>query len=430
MMRNAREERGFVLVSALLILFVVSGLGLGLLLLTNGQQRAAAREQTDEAAFELAEAALNAQITQLANKWPGNAEIGEKDYPASGCTEATYTNTNGCPVPESLKAEYPPGGSTTCPAGTKTEAWGSALSNRWTTYVRNDKAGTAYFNSAKEKEEPTWNEPAKAGEKADGKMWVRSVGVAQCHVVVLVSLVSQQFVSADFPRNTLTANWFEVSNEGKGVKEVIDTRGKAPEPGNVSMRCNGFTGTAAEIEEKCKKWNKAKEQVVIDTTKSPGSPSPTLSATQLEALKLQAEWSGTYYPASTCPSGKHALPSATLVYIEGPCAISLGGNEVINSETSPGLLIIINGTFSMGGTSVFYGEVYDANRQESSEAVVEIGGNGGLHGGINVDGNGGIKVGDSHKKNVEFNPSVAEKLEIYSGVSPTRNSFRILPAGQ
>jgi hypothetical protein len=81
----------------------------------------------------------------------------------------------------------------------------------------------------------------------------------------------------------------------------------------------------------------------------------------------------------------------------------------------------------MGGTSVFYGVVYAVNKQESSSIVVSIGGNAKLNGAIDVDGTGGIEVGESHKENLEFNPEAIEKLKLYAGSTPTRNSFRVLP---
>jgi Tfp pilus assembly protein PilX len=416
----ARDEQGFVLVTAIVLLTVMMGLGFGLLMYGNSQQHAAGYEQASETAFDLAEAALNAQISQLAHKWPGTEELA-KEYPASGCTAITSTATNGCPSTGSLSAGYPSIGSGTCPAGTGTDAWGSS-GNGWTTYVRDDKYSSTYFNSAEEKKEPTWD------ENKDGDLWVRSVGIVQCHVVTLVSLVSKQNIPFNFPRNAATANWFETTNNGN--KTIINTQGKAAEPGNVSMRCAGFKGTEEEVDKACKKYisEKSRDQVSPDTTNSPGSPSPTLSAAQLEALKQQAESDGTYYASGSCPNNEKELAGLP-VYVEGPCNISMGGNAVINSEASPGFLVIINGTIAIGGTCEFYGVIYDTNQQEANGVVAELFGKAHVVGAIDVDGSGGINFGSS-KVNLEFNPKVIEEFKLYSGVSSTRNSFRVLPAGQ
>ena len=439
-MRNARDDDGFVLITAILVLTVMMGLGLGLIFYTNSQQKAAGREQASESAFNVAEAALNAQVGQVSRAWPGTKKFEESEiYPKTGCTAASSTTTNGCPTAESLKVGYP-SSSTTCPVGSPKDAWGSPLTNEWTTYARDDvtvteggKQVVQPFNSTTEQGLSAWD------ANGDGKVWVRSVGVVQCRMVVLTTLVSQQFVAASFPQNAMTGNWFETGNHGGGSGSIVNTRGKASQNGKVSMRCAGYTGTEAEIKKNCEKY--VTGQIEPDTTEPRvASPSPTFSSAQLATFKQQAEWAGTYYPTGRCPSG---MPAGAIVYVEGPCAVGGGGNEKTNSEASPGFLIIANGTFSMGGTSVFYGVVYAVNQQESSVPppacsisvpnsciVVSIGGNAKLHGAIDVDGNGGIEVGESHKENLEFNPEAIEKLKLYAGATPTRNSFRVLPNSQ
>ena len=244
----------------------------------------------------------------------------------------------------------------------------------------------------------------------------------QCQVVSLVTLVTRQVVALSFPQNAVTANWFDTTNNGNKV--IVDTQGKESQPAGVSMRCSGFTGTAAEIEEKCKKYRPG--QVNPDTTKVAPSPSVTMTASQLESLKKQAEGAGTFYAAGKCPSG---LPVGTVVYVEGPCEVSGGSNEVANTEAKPGFLVIANGTFSMGGTATFYGVVYLTNRQESSSALVSLHGNSHLIGAITIDGNGGVEFGSS-KENLEFNSKAIKELKTYVGATPTRNTFRELPISQ
>jgi hypothetical protein len=126
---------------------------------------------------------------------------------------------------------------------------------------------------------------------------VRSVGVVQCHVVTLVTLVSQQFVTVNFPKEAAAGNWFDISNEGNKV--LVDTQGKAPQAGGVSMRC------AEPHPTPCKSYRAG--QVSPDTTGAAPSPSQTLSASQLEALKEQARWAGTYFPAGSCPGSIEEL---------------------------------------------------------------------------------------------------------------------------
>src|SRR5437763_9396374 len=128
-MTRARDNDGFALITAIVILTVMMGLGLGLLFLNDSQQKASGREQASESAFNVAEAALNAQTGQLSRTFP----VSEF---ATSCTATTSTESNGCPSAKSLEAGYPSAASATCPAGTPKDARGSAVTNQCTTYVR------------------------------------------------------------------------------------------------------------------------------------------------------------------------------------------------------------------------------------------------------------------------------------------------------
>jgi hypothetical protein len=91
--------------------------------------------------------------------------------------------------------------------------------------------------------------------------------------------------------------------------------------------------------------------------------------------------------------------------------------------------VIANGTFSMGGTSTFYGVVYLPNKQESSKALVSLSGNAHLIGALTIDGNGGVEFGSS-QENLEYNSKAIKELKTYVGATPTRNTFRELPITQ
>jgi Tfp pilus assembly protein PilX len=416
-MRRARDEAGFALVTSIIILTVMLGLGTGLLFLTDSQQKASAREQSSESAFNVAEAALNAQIGQLSHSWP------TAEFPSS-CTAATSTEANGCPSAKSLEVGYPNGYSTNCSAGTPKDAWGSALTNEWTTYVRDDGASaspaTQLFNSSVEQTAPNYD------ANKDLKVFVRSVGVVQCRTVVVVALASAQLVTVPFPITAVSGNWFETSNNGNKV--VVNTKGGASQAGRVSMRCSGIAGkNEKEIEENCKKWDKEHGQVNPDTTNAAANPAVTLTASQLEGVKAYAKLNKTYFAAGTCP-GSLAELTGKPAYVEGPCALSyLGGTA--NSEKEPGFLVLASGTLKMDGGAQFFGTVYAVNAQNSAGVVVQVHGNAEIVGGIDVDGNGGISFGSSHE-NFVYNPASAKELTSFVGASATRNSFRVLPISQ
>lgn len=421
-MIRAREEQGIALVAAITVMMVMMGLGLALLLFANSQQKASTREQGSEAAFEVAEAALNAQVGQLSRQWP----VTQEEMPRS-CTATTSsaTSSNDCPSPTDLSSD-PNTSLTTCSG---TDAWGSSLGNQWTTYVRAPESASL-FDSTTEKEALSYDQNASAG-----KLWVRSVGVVQCHVVTLVTLVSRLAIPLKFPENAVTGNWFKITNNGKHT--IINRRDTGTkEAGTVSMRCSGFTGTKTEIEEQCEKYEAGKGQIEPALTENPASPSTTLSATEMASLKQEAQEQNTYYSAVApyhCPSSMTELTGKP-VYIEGCGALKVQANGTANTAASPGFLVIANGTFELGGTSTFYGVIYAANLENLSGTVIKLFGSTTIVGAIDVDGNGGIDFGSSGKSggfvNLEYSSKIFRELTISAGAGATRNSFRILPAGQ
>ena len=150
-MRRLRADDGFALISAVVLLAVILGLGLGLLLFTDNQQKASAREQWTEQAFNVAEAALNAQVDQLARVWPTSANL---TLAESRCTEGVSNGKNYCPPSVPLSVGYGKLTKVACPAGAVGDAWGSPVTNQWTTYVRDSGPSTTYFKSSVEKEQP------------------------------------------------------------------------------------------------------------------------------------------------------------------------------------------------------------------------------------------------------------------------------------
>jgi Tfp pilus assembly protein PilX len=416
MMLRARAEEGIIMVGAIVVLTVVIAFGLGMTLLSENQQRASAREQASQAAFNLAEAALNAQVGQLSSHWPAaEAKAGELPF---SCTEATSTATNYCPTAASLSQAYPASLSpTACPAGAPGDAWGSSLSNRWTTYVRDDLERAPLFNSVAEKNAPAYD--ANGNER----LWVRAVGVVQCTVVSVITLVARQQVALNFPHNAVAGNWFRTTNSGKKV--IVNTAGEPPvgQPGEISMRCEGVAAGH------CEEWSKSKEQVSPNTTGAKPTPPMTLNEEQLAAMKAQAQAAGTFHSAAngTCPTSLEQT-SGLPAFIEGCGELKMTGG-VANSQASPGFLVLADGTLTLKGNAEFWGVVYARNPTNLSGAVVSLGGNAQVRGAIDVDGNGGIEFGSS-KQNFIYEPKAIYELKTYAGATPTRDTFRVLPSDQ
>jgi hypothetical protein len=415
-MHRARAEDGVVMVTAIAVVTIVLALVFGLTLMSENQQTASARETASEQAFNLAEAAFNAQVGELSSKWPG-PETKSGEVPVS-CTEATSTAGNFCPTSASINQGYPASLSPAkCPAGAPTEAWGSPLTNRWTTYVRDDLEGAPLFNSPAEKEALPYD--ANGNER----LWVRAVGVVRCTMVSMITLVARQQVTLNFPKKSVAGNWFKVTNEGKKV--IVNTAGEPPvgQPGEISMRCEGVAAGH------CEEWSKEKEQVSPNTTGAVATPPVTLNEEQLAAMKAQAQAAGTFRSGAsgTCPTTLEQV-SGLPAYIEGCGELQMTGG-VGNSQAKPGFLVLADGTLTLKGNAEFWGVIYARNPSNLTGAVVTLGGTAQVRGAINVDGDGGIEFGSS-KANLIYEPKAILELKTYAGATPTRNTFRVLPSNQ
>lgn len=470
-----RSEQGIALISATIILFIVIGLSLALLSFADNQQHASASEQNHELAYQLAEAALNAQISKLAAQWSTAEEWAPSTAPANctptngvyptGCVCNNGTSFTGCPNPNgSWQSSYTTTGSFRCPPGTRPDAWGapastqwSNISNGWTTYVRDDSSGMGSLFSSS-----TAQNLAPYDVNGNGAVWVRAVGTYHCQTAIVISKVAEQLVPLSFPEYAVAANSF--STENNGNKIIVDTAGtygtfpnnQNPNTGNgkIGTRCNGVSSNCASY--------RTGAQIVPDTcgasssapngcTVYPPTPSQTLSWSDLQALKAEAQAYGTYFSASApsgCPTSASQLASVPIpggvapVYIDTDCpSMSFSGNTTINSPSQPGFVVLTDQSLELNGTVTYYGFIYGANlcpnaggsppyvTCTSTSVVVTIHGNATLQGAVNVDGGGAIQFGES-KTNFIWDQRVFSDLLNFGGADAAPNSFRQLPNSQ
>lgn len=428
-MSPLRKDEGFALVSAVILMTAMLGLGLGLLTFTDNQQKASAREQWSEEAFNVAEAALNAQVGQLSRVWPTAANY--KTVAVSRCTEGLSTSANYCPPSVPLSVGYGKLTHTSCPAGAQTDAWGSPITNQWTTYVRSVVPSSTYFNSKNEEGAVDYAPSSKENPELEDKLWVRAVGVVNCRTVSLATLVSRQLVSVPFPKDVLGGNWFEVTNKGgHGEKGIVNGKGNAAEDGEVGMRCEGREkGNGSGQCEHFENNTKTHKEQFENYKQGPPTSSPVLTEEQLATVKSLAEANGTLRSTAlgNCPKSMEEL-TGDPAYIE--CGnLQISGNGNANSSTSPGFLAMAEGTLTLKGSGTFYGAIYSRNPANSPEAMVILGGGVTIYGAIEVDGKGGIELG-SNSVNLVYEPKAIVELKGSAGATPTRNTFRILPITQ
>lgn len=399
-----RDESGLALVQTIMLTLLMLALGFALVMQVQGQQRQSFQERTRESNFNLAEGALNAQIAQLARAWPSTSAGA-----ASSC-DSTSTST-ACPTAATLANGYSGGD------------YGSSLANAWRTSVRDNATGERYWTTAV-------TSRAAYDANGDGSVWVRSTATVQGNLVSVVGLATRSVTTVDFPNNVVTANWFATNNQGRKV--IVDTLGSyaqppsvrpgpAAKPAKLGVRCKNMTHA------QCLNYPAGKGQVQPDTaTVDTGASTAAISTTQLQSLERQAAAAGTLY--TTCPPGSLSSVNGAPVVVKTatPCAVSIGGNSPVNSGASPGVLVIENGTLSLGGNATFYGLVYMVNQQNSSGTVVSIGGNASIQGIVAVDGDGGVFAGSS-KTNLIYDPRAASLMRGDSGATLDKSSFRVLP---
>jgi Tfp pilus assembly protein PilX len=393
--RLAREEGGWALVTAIVLMTAMLGLGLGTMTFIDGQTRQTGNERIGESSFNLAEGVLKSQIFLLARSWPGSSASAY-----ATCTQSTPASTR-CPNAAMVAAEFS----------------GNDYRNvTWTTAVQDNGGAVAdYYSTSAAAGQPNYD------ANGDGKVWVRAeANLRSAEAAVwgrpraVVTLVKADIVPLPFPRNSVVAGFFGTTNDGS--KPIADTNGSTvlgspTQPAPVAVRCETDPRSA------CLDYDPAKGQV------SPPAyelkyPGPTVLTTeQTDQLRGIAQKNSTYYPS--CP----ANPSGALVFVEsGNCSYS-GGSA--NTQASPGMLVLANGTLTMGGNFMFYGLVYALNGQGSTGNVVTFGGNSGVVGAVAVDGWGGVLAGSSGM-NVAFDPAALGLVKGYGNAAAVKGTWREL----
>src|SRR5215212_8866395 len=97
MMRYAKREDGWVLITAIVVMALMLMVGLDLLSVADNQQKQGGLERVRESSFNLTEGGLYQQSLILSRRWPRNAALA---YPTQ-CTQADAAQTL-CPLPSAL----------------------------------------------------------------------------------------------------------------------------------------------------------------------------------------------------------------------------------------------------------------------------------------------------------------------------------------
>ena len=427
MRTTLNDERGSVLVTAILVLAVMLSLGFAVFSQVDTQTRQSRAERERESTFNLAEAALSAQTFILGRRGTG---IATHQYPLTGCPQTPPADDYYCPLAAQIQKSYNG-------AGQVDFNFGAGSTDGWHTHVRDD------FNPATGKPLRFWDEdilnPANAQYStwprydADGNrhVWVRSEAMVRGRKRAIVAWVRIEDRVISFPQYAVLAGRVAGDNSGgHGGRPLVNSTGSSL---GIAVRCSGpYPPQSAS----CIDLNPVKGPQL----QPPGNFTlnyPRQSALEdpdaLQALEDVARGNGTYYTG--CP----ANPNGKIVVIENAGSSCLYNNSTpaapgasicCNTVTNPGLLIIKRGKVNFGGNIEFWGVVYHANLDNSNnERLVETSGTSAIRGGVLVDGNGGVYAGSSGD-NIVFYAFAFEDIKAVGTAGVVQNTWREVVPGE
>jgi hypothetical protein len=411
MLTRFKQEDGIAMVVAMLLMAMMLSLGLVALRLADGQARTTSAQRQRESSFNIAEAALNAQVTQLSQHWADIAGVG-----TGACPGATY-----CPASSSLTSLIP--------------AADSNVPVTWQTKVYDDYDKlTGYFSDAAAAASQVYT----YDYNDNGKVWVRAQATVRGRTRVIVSLVEKQTQLESVPHAAIVAGALTIENNGKHSEPIIDGNG-----GLIAVRCdiNGPIQPCLGQElgnpptKTPDDWNGLlTDQISGFSTAQSGYPAGSLfTQDQITRFIATAKAGGTYY--NSCPS----TLAGDVVVIDTTGNCSYTGNVTWNTQADPGFLIFLRAgsSLTLGGTTTYNGIIYHANMgapptllsaPQSSGPLIITSGNTLINGGVIIDGPGRMLAGESGM-NIHFDDHGYDAVQSLAAAGIVQNSWREIKPG-
>jgi type II secretory pathway pseudopilin PulG len=424
--RARRDERGFVLITAMIVLAVFMVLTVAIVTIVNVQTDQTGHERSGEAAFNLADGALQAEADQLQLAWPA---VSTQALPACSQSTPQETGCEGTTLAQQLQATTP--GPDYAPATWSAQAF--------------DDTQAAYS--------PTLASTAPAWDaNGDNTMWVRAQATANGQTRTVVEQLTRRLVTVSLPENVVTAGG--LSTQSNGTPTIIEASDPASGvTGPVDVRC-GTAGDQPAQTGSCLGWQP--NQLSPPTAYSAGYVDPAgsgvLTSAQIQGLVETAAANGTLYDTDGasyvtsygtfaahpgCPPG----PTSGIVVVAGTGTCSYTGNVTWNSAAAPGALVFLAGSLSLGGSEVFDGLLYMANQNGASPAagsvctaaqlssaptLVTTSGSALVNGAIFVAGCGLVSLQDNGDA-LNFSLNALQALRTYAAANPAPGTFRVVP---
>jgi hypothetical protein len=410
MKKLSGDERGNVLVTAILLMAVMLSVGMAVAATVDTQTTQSRVERERESTFNLAEAALSSQTFILGRRGTGTSS---NPYPTAGCSAAS-TNSF-CPASSTLLQSYTGDAS-------QVDFKAGAV---WRTDVLDDadsSGNPVRFWDDSYLSDASWPRYDKDNNR---HVWVRSSATVRGRTRAIVAWVNIEDRIVSFPRYAVLSGYVKGTNSGgHGGRPLVNSTGSL----GIAVRCNQAPQSG------CIDLNPTKgPQLQPPANFQLSYPNSTaIGGDDLATLEDMAKANGTWY--ATCPSN----PNGDVVYIKnaGTCAYNNsapaapGASKCCNKSSNPGLIILEKGTLNFGGNIEFWGVVYHANVDNSAlPNLVETSGTSAIYGGVLVDGAGGVSAGSSGD-NIVYNAFSFDDIKAVGTAGVVQNTWReIVPGG-
>ena len=447
-----RNQEGYALVTALVLMTIMMGVGLALLDAVDTGQERVREQRVRETALNLTEGVLYAQGFALASAWPGDDD--PTKMPPDTCTNGS-AGVVGCPDANYLAQSNSGNG-----LANFTNVDASMAGVVWETRVRDNGAPLAVFTTANANQPQsgtnaltgqayTCAAPCRYDANGDRQLWVQARATIDGKPRNVVALLRLETLREAAPTSAVIAGGLVATNNGTSHLFVSATGSQ------VIVRCSDVDPDSSS----CVDYRtKPTPQLNPEPTYRPTTPTSLLSSTQIERLKGVAESLGTFYPAGQCPTDLRGA----VVFVEN-CTYAKYENSTpwdncvsppptgmsarcINQAGKPGILIWQCGSMEGAGGFTYVGLVYMVNGSNgactptgtnpiscpSNSTIYDVlttNGGFGIWGAAAVDGNGCMKLG-SNSMQVKYDPNVFNNLASYGAVGLVQNTWRELGANE
>jgi hypothetical protein len=452
-----RSQEGFALVTAIVLMTVMMGIGLATAAMIDTQAKESRVTRQRDTAFNLAEAALNAQVYGLSLRWPGFGYGAATAYRNYTCSSGGAEPVLG-PVPTTqqqmtLATPVCPSPATLRPLLNNVDAQGAS----WQNWVYDDPSSTtsaadrgAYYSDSRVLAGDTLSTPdgtvvpTQGGvgydSNKDGKLWVKATATARGHTRTLVSLVKVETFQQDVINTALLAGSLDFSNNGNHsgyfidqstatTANVITVRCDPTAPLNLNKDCLGYPASDPN-------WSAELGGAINPPNYSANPSAPNaLDAPALDALMGVALTDKTYYDnVGTQNCSQVNQPPAfkfNILYIKDCGVVNWSSNATLNSEAVPGIIILDNTQLKITGNVVINGIVY-ARHPPAPSPTVEMKGCSQIAGGLIIDDLGTASIGSCSQADFPellFRPTAFQAFKTYASAGIIQNTWRELTAG-